>query len=58
VQVQIGREAEAAAAQGGDLAHLAEDLVAQRMSANSFAANLHTVQTHDRMLGALLDTQA
>lgn len=58
VQVQVGREAEAAAAQGGDLAHLAEDLVAQRMSAHSFAANLRTVQTHDRMLGTLLDTKA
>lgn len=58
VQVQIGREAEAAAAQGGDLAHLAEDLLAQRMSANHFAASLRTVQTQDRMLGSLLDTEA
>lgn len=58
VQVRTGRAAEAAAAEGGDLAHLAEDLVAQRMSAHSLAANLRTVQTQDRMLGTLLDTQA
>lgn len=58
VQVQIGQAAEAAAADEGSLDHLAEDLVAQRMSAHSFAANLRTVQTQDRMLGALLDTKA
>lgn len=37
---------------------LADDLVGQRMSLYSFAANLRTVQTEDRMLGTLLDTQA
>lgn len=58
VQAQTGPAAEAGASPGGDLAHLAEDLVAQRMSAHSWAANLRTVQTQDRMLGALLDTQA
>ncbi len=57
VQVQIGQEAKAAAAEGGGLDHLAEDLVAQRMSAHSFAANLRSVQAQDRMLGVLLDTQ-
>lgn len=46
------------AAQAGDLAHLAEDLVAQRMSLYSFAANLKTVQTEDRMLGSLVDRRA
>ncbi len=37
---------------------LADDLVGQRMSLYSFAANLRTVQTEDRMLGTLLDTKA
>ncbi len=37
---------------------LADDLVGQRMSLYSFAANLRTVQTEDQMLGALLDTKA
>jgi flagellar hook-associated protein FlgK len=37
---------------------LADDLVGQRMSLYSFAANLRTVQTEDRMLGTLLDTTA
>ena len=44
---------------GGDgFAHLADDLVGQRMSLYSFAANLKTVDTQDQMLGTLLDTQA
>ena len=37
---------------------LADDLVGQRMSLYSFAANLRTVQTENRMLGTLLDTKA
>jgi hypothetical protein len=37
---------------------LADDLVGQRMSLYSFAANLRTVQTEHRMLGALLDVRA
>jgi flagellar hook-associated protein FlgK len=37
---------------------LPEDLVGQRMSLYSFAANLKTVQTQDDMLGALLDIRA
>jgi hypothetical protein len=37
---------------------LVDDLVGQRMSLYSFAANLRTVQAEDRMLGTLLDTTA
>lgn len=37
---------------------LADDLVGQRISLYSFAANLRTVQTEDRMLGTLLDARA
>lgn len=37
---------------------LAEDLVGQNISLYSFKANLSTLKAHDRMLGALLDTQA
>ncbi len=55
VQTQVQREN---AVQSGDLAHLAEDLVAQRVSLYSFAANLKTVQTEDRMLGSLVDRRA
>jgi len=39
-------------------ADLAADLVAQRMAAYSFEANLRVLQTHDRTLGALLDVLA
>lgn len=38
-------------------ADLAGDLVEQRISLYSFAANLRTVQTQDDMLGNLLDTK-
>ena len=45
--------------QGEDgFAHLAEDLVGQRMSLYSFAANLKTVKAEEEMLGTLLDTRA
>ncbi len=54
VDVQVGREAEASA----PFERLGDDLVGQRMSLYSFAANLRTVQTEDRMLGTLLDTRA
>jgi flagellar hook protein FlgE len=37
---------------------LAEDVVQQMSAAYSFKANLLTLQTHDRMLGSLLDLQA
>jgi flagellar hook-associated protein FlgK len=47
-----------AALEGGDAGHLAEDRVAQHMSVYSFSASLRTVQTQDRMLGALLDARA
>ena len=58
VQAQIAREPEASSVDGGDFSHLAEDMVAQRTSVYSFAANLRTVETQDRLLGALLDTRA
>lgn len=56
VQTQVRREDAPQA--GGDLARLAEDLVEQRAALHSYAANLKTIQTEDRMLGSLLDTQA
>ncbi len=54
VDTQIGRETEVSA----PFDRLAEDLVGQRVSLYSFAANLRAVQTEDRMLGTLLDTRA
>lgn len=54
VDAQIGRETGVSP----PFDRLAEDLVGQRMSLYSFAANLRTVQTEDRMLGSLLDTKA
>jgi flagellar hook-associated protein FlgK len=58
VRAQVGPGA-ATQAQGiGGLDRLAEDLVEQRMSVYSFAANLRTVQTQGAMLGVLLDTKA
>lgn len=49
----------ASSAQGpGGFDRLADDMVDQRMSLYSFAANLRTVQTQDAMLGALLDVRA
>lgn len=44
--------------EGDGFAHLADDMVEQRMSLYSFAANLKTVETEDQMLGTLLDIQA
>lgn len=38
--------------------NLAEDIVNQMSAAYSFKANLRVVQTHDEMLGALLDLKA
>lgn len=58
VNAQIEREPEAASVAGAPFGHLAEDMVEQRMSLYSFAANLRTVETQDRMLGTLLDTKA
>lgn len=57
VDVHIDREAAMQAPAGDGFGRLAEDLVGQRMSLYSFEANLRTVQAHDRMLGALLDTK-
>lgn len=54
VDTQITRETGVSA----PFDRLADDLVGQRMSLYSFAANLRTVQTEDRMLGTLLDTTA
>jgi hypothetical protein len=54
VDTQIGREAGASP----PLSRLADDLVGERLSRFSFAANLRTVRTEDRMLGALLDLRA
>lgn len=53
VDAQIGRETAVSA----PFDRLAEDLVGQRTSLYSFAANLRTVQTEDRMLGTLLDAK-
>ncbi len=58
VDAQVDREAATQASAGGGFGRLAEDLVEQRLSLYSFKANLRTVQAHDRMLGALLDTKA
>ncbi len=55
VQVQVVRED---AQSPGPLAHLAEDRVAQQQALYSFAANLKTIETEDRMLGSLLDQRA
>lgn len=46
------------AGEGGDLGHLAEDLVNGRMAFYSFAANLKTVTTAQDMRGTLLDDRA
>lgn len=37
---------------------LAGDLVEQMSASYSFKANLRVIQTHDKMMGALLDAQA
>lgn len=58
VMVQIAQEPQTAAANGADFGRLAEDMVTQHMSVYNFAANLRSVEAEDRMLGALLDTQA
>lgn len=55
VQTQVLRENGDPAA---PLGHLAEDLVAEHQALYSFAANLKTIETEDRMLGSLLDIQA
>lgn len=54
VDTQTAREPDVSA----PFDRLADDLVGQRMSLYSFAANLRTVQAEDRMLGTLLDARA
>ncbi|TNF58196.1 MAG: flagellar basal body rod protein [Burkholderiales bacterium] len=58
VDARVEREPAGAATGTEGFGRLAEDLVGQRLSLYSFEANLRTVQAHDRMLGALLDTKA
>jgi len=59
VTTAVGRETTASSADGTGLsASPVDDLVGQRVSLYSFAANLKTVQTQDDMLGTLLDTKA
>lgn len=57
VETRIGQATETSTGTG-DFGHLADDLVDQRISLYSFAANLKTLQTADRMLGTLLDREA
>lgn len=57
VDAQLGQAAADPSA-SGDFSHLADDMVEQRMSVYSFAANLRTIETQVRMLGTLLDTRA
>jgi flagellar hook-associated protein FlgK len=59
VDTVVNREAAILPADAAGLgAKLVDDLVGQRLSLYSFAANLKTVQAQDDMLGALLDIQA
>jgi flagellar hook-associated protein FlgK len=59
VNTEVRRESATAPQQNGDgLAHMAADVVGQRVSLYSFAANLKAVQTQDRMMGSLLDAMA
>lgn len=55
VTTRVTREADP---QAGDGVALADDLVTQRQALYSFAANLKTIETEDRLLGSLLDTRA
>lgn len=57
VTARVEREAQAAA-ESGDLGHLAEDLVGGKMALYSFAANLQVVKTEQDMLGTLFDERA
>lgn len=56
VDTRVNRDGSSAGSDG--FGHLAGDLVEQRMSLYSFAANLRTVRTQDEMLGTLLDAKA
>ena len=56
VNMAVRREPASGSEFGG--AQLTDDLIGQRVSLYSFAANLETVQSQDDMLGALLGTWA
>lgn len=57
VSARVERETQAAA-EGGDLGHLAEDLVGGKMALYGLAANLQVVKTGQDMLGTLFDAKA
>ena len=57
VDAKVERETAVSGA-GGDMNHLADDMVNGKMSLYSFAANLKVVKTEQDMLGALLDEKA
>ncbi|WP_066256420.1 hypothetical protein [Hydrogenophaga flava] len=57
VSARVERE-DRAAGEGGDLGHLADDLVGGKMALYSFAANLKVVKTEQEMLGTLFDERA
>lgn len=57
VTARVERETRAAG-EGGDLGHLADDLVGGKMALYSFAANLQVVKTEQEMLGTLFDERA
>lgn len=57
VDTKVERET-AVSGEGGDMNHLADDMVNGKMSLYSFAANLKVVKTEQDMLGSLLDAKA
>lgn len=57
VTARVERDSQAAA-EGGDLGRLAEDLVGGKLALYSFAANLKVVKTEQEMLGTLFDQRA
>lgn len=57
VTARVEREPQAAG-EGGDLGHLAEDMVNGKMALYSFAASLQVVKTEQDMLGTLFDERA
>lgn len=57
VTARVERETRAAD-EGGDMGHLADDLVGGKMALYSFAANLQVVKAEQEMLGTLFDERA
>lgn len=57
VTARVERDTQAAPG-GGDMGHLAEDVVGGKMALYSFAANLKVVKTEQDMLGTLFDERA